>query len=1095
MIMAQQQWHCFCGAHVTKRLLLNHMNGIHLDLSAAQINTQSVNAETQWRDCTCGKVFRDSGLRKHQRQCAPWLLAEDARILAEAAQPIPVPAAIDWLDLGVADAEYGVDLNAVGEVIMPVIDTDPELFGALLADFRVGLFLLNSSWIEPLRVILTTLVEESISPDVSVSARNICAYQLLPGMISHLKGRKGGLLNPLNWMRSVLATPDYARDIIRLAVAEQLVKKVRPNREWVQPNVETSRAKVEGLMCDNRLSLASASVEIMDDVLMGNIFAPPMTGDLLQAKIDSLHPPSDERDELPDIANDPDVPCLQITAEQFRARCYRLNRTSSPGTTGWTNNILSILCDDRTLPGFVLGTTPPNALHVAFTALGNAVLQGHIGGVGRDLFVAGRLALIPKDKIGNVRPIRVECSISRAITSTISGVVKTNIGDKLRPLQFGGGMTNGVEIAARLGQAAFDDGDLIIQVDCKNAFNTMPHGVIFSGLLEYDPSLIPYFRFKYGTPSVMRNDSGVIVARTCTGVGQGDPCGSLFFELGMQRTLLALQEKAREIESEYNLDHPDAPVLRPSKVIAFADDASIVAQPDIAFRLAPFLVEIYARDRLTLNLSKSYITGSTADGEADIPPPPDFHIESDGLIMLGVPIGKSHYVRDRVKEKLVEASPKTAALLMLHPRSAMILLLRCINAKPGYLLRTTKELDEVMEFAREFDSKMVHAIAGVLQMEYSPMIHSRCFLSRKSGGFGFVRHGGMQSEAGQISSRLAVREFQARYFPNELHNVQHDLYWRTIQLGKEQGLEEKTEVTEVMMIGMTLASSHGILALGKRKADVVAGDIIHAQLMETLDGRRAAAWMKSSSNSGMAFMDSTSGIAANKYFTKEEFRCAARSKIGVGPTNQDPELFQVCLCQKNYKVGENPYHGAHCHMNKGLRNRRHTDIRDRLATLLRHVYEPAPGALTLEPVMGRTALARGAKEVKADISLVRAAETLVIDVSIVDPGADQYLLTPYFSFREQDGAAKSMEAHKASHYRSVVTPHLIPEGSVIPFVVEASGRLGPSALGFLQRVCGTRTHLRSRFIADVSMICAISLGKSLEATRERFRIRGQNVAG
>ena len=153
--MAQQQWHCFCGAHVTKRLLLNHMNGVHLNLSAVQINTQSVNAETQWRDCTCGKVFRDSGLRKHQRQCAPWLLAEDARILALAAQPIPEPAVINWFELGVVDAAFGVDLNAVGDVIMPVVDTDPELFGALLADFRVGLFLLNSSWIEPLRVLLT----------------------------------------------------------------------------------------------------------------------------------------------------------------------------------------------------------------------------------------------------------------------------------------------------------------------------------------------------------------------------------------------------------------------------------------------------------------------------------------------------------------------------------------------------------------------------------------------------------------------------------------------------------------------------------------------------------------------------------------------------------------------------------------------------------------------------------------------------------------------------------------------------------------------------------------------------------------------------
>ena len=104
-------------------------------------------------------------------------------------------------------------------------------------------------------------------------------------------------------------------------------------------------------------------------------------------------------------------------------------------------------------------------------------------------------------------------------------------------------------------------------------------------------------------------------SRTCTEVGRGDPCGSLFFKLGMQHTLLTLRDKARDLEAEYNLDQPDSPVLRPAKVIAFADDASIVAQPDITFRLAPFIVEIYCCDRLTLNPGKSHITGSTADGK------------------------------------------------------------------------------------------------------------------------------------------------------------------------------------------------------------------------------------------------------------------------------------------------------------------------------------------------------------------------------------------------------------------------------------------------------------------------------------------------
>ena len=50
-------------------------------------------------------------------------------------------------------------------------------------------------------------------------------------------------------------------------------------------------------------------------------------------------------------------------------------------------------------------------------------------------------------------------------------------------------------------------------------------------------------------------------------------------------------------------------------------------------------------------------------------------------------------------------------------------------------------------------------------------------------------------------------------------------------MGKEHGLDEHTEILEVMMIGMTLARSHGTLTVGKRKADTVAGDMIHSKLL------------------------------------------------------------------------------------------------------------------------------------------------------------------------------------------------------------------------------------------------------------------------
>ena len=116
------------------------MNGTHLEMSADQINHLSVNAQVQWRDCACGKVYKDSGLRKHQTECQPWLQGEALRVAAAAAivaaQSVTVPRVVDWLELGIGvgvgdAADPVVDLNVVGHVIMPVIDTDPAVFGSI----------------------------------------------------------------------------------------------------------------------------------------------------------------------------------------------------------------------------------------------------------------------------------------------------------------------------------------------------------------------------------------------------------------------------------------------------------------------------------------------------------------------------------------------------------------------------------------------------------------------------------------------------------------------------------------------------------------------------------------------------------------------------------------------------------------------------------------------------------------------------------------------------------------------------------------------------------------------------------------------------
>ena len=96
------------------------------------------------------------------------------------------------------------------------------------------------------------------------------------------------------------------------------------------------------------------------------------------------------------------------------------------------------------------------------------------------------------------------------------------------------------------------------------------------------------------------------------------------------------------------------------------------------------------------------------------------------------------------------------------------------------------------------------------------------------------------------------------------------------------------------------------------------------------------------------------------------------------------------------------------------------------------------------------------KRVTADITVIVGAETLWIDVSVVDPGCHHYIEW-YRSNEVLDATAKAMETTKRNHYSAVKDPLPFPPVSIIPFVLETSGRLGPSALGFIQRISGAHT--------------------------------------
>ena len=218
--------------------------------------------------------------------------------------------------------------------------------------------------------------------------------------------------------------------------------------------------------------------------------------------------------------------------------------------------------------------------------------------------------------------------------------------------------------------------------------------------------------------------------------------------------------------------------------------------------------------------------------------------------MLGAPIGKREYRRQIAKRKPSNMQPSGAALQVMGPRIATSLLLQSINLRPHFIMLSDSNPDDIVEYARAFDAHTVSSLAGILHTEVTNMLDYRCFLPPQLGGLGLIRHAGMSTEKAQIVQRLAFSEFISKHYPSEYINITETNVLVNVQLGKFEGLEDKTALTQEIMESMTLLNSRGNLSIAKREAETTHSANIHDAL-ET-ESLSKAAWMLSCSPSGIS---------------------------------------------------------------------------------------------------------------------------------------------------------------------------------------------------------------------------------------------------
>ena len=358
--------------------------------------------------------------------------------------------------------------------------------------------------------------------------------------------------------------------------------------------------------------------------------------------------------------------------------------------------------------------------------------------------------------------------------------------------------------------------------------------------------------------------------------------------------------------------------------------------------------------------------------------------------------------------------------------------------------------------------------------EARPVLTRLRGLPTDRGGLGIVRLAGVAGDIACLKSRQLVLDYlranvergtMSRWLP---HGTTR---WSEIVLGRaeeQSGLthpfdhytDRSSDVDETatsdpgaepQSLPQTLDDQ--VKLVQKVYADIFAS----LQSMLSAEDRKAElAWLRSNDYPGSGKW-LLSGSARGVYyghlrFYGEEFRNALRLRCMVNPLPLLPNCahLPICACgtiEKPVFLDGQPFHALDCR--HGCINKanvtRHDRVRDVLADVIinycgihkSNVHKEA----TVGPLRGPARLRRRADLV---VTIPGVRDNVFIDVAVVNPAAKTYLQKGLSHIRS-GGASTCRANEKVEYYRRAGM-------FVIPFVVEATGRLGYQATGFLKHL-------------------------------------------
>lgn len=888
---------------------------------------------------------------------------------------------------------------------MPAIPS-PFNDDALLSLFSSGLFTVHHSWRDKLYSVtarLLTIINANL-PSTAHAAS--LAFTILPGVLGayHLY-RKAPVTQLLStFLANISSTSDEQFSSLILDAARELAPVLAAKRDrgrarsgsLSRAEAASLRLRIERLRRERRDGSAMQSAEQLQDLLDKEQL---VEADILPLRshydvstvrsiLSVLCPPSSTADVLSDAQlqaisqSDP----LQISSEHILRVLERLPDGAAAGASGWTFSAMKAI--------FLHDSAHAGQGSMLLSQFCNLMLSGKL--ISR-LWLRSRSVLVPK-KDGEPRPLGIGDAWYRLVGRASLAKVGQRIGASLHPHQLGIGFKNGCEVGGRTAQMAFDalENLVLIPLDNKNAFNTMPRGSICTGLQTHAPDLLRFFNYAYRDPSPLFF-SGEWVADMATGCKQGDNFGSIFYAVGFHPHLLQINEAIqRHIQGS-----ADGCSLT-GGVTAFIDDTTIFVDARIANLVVADVTEIYAAARIELAVHKCRFL---------VPPgtilPPEglrgFPSEHDGCIILGCPVGTPSYRKQAAHSIVHKACRSLPAVGTLHPWTSLALIRNCISARVGYIARVSELADNLNAF-RQFDTLIDSAVqraGSISEDEFSESGYGRVLRSLPTSlnGLGIPRYAGLAGETACLLSREHCYDYLETYFPVLLRSAFTN--WPPIAIGALEdewiyGPATDDSIAALRNTRLMDECEALFLASGETsilpcatnvsypwqerretrlsfRPSVVKGEPpVHARaIRRSIHLRRAcdlvtilhsrglkaqAIWCKSSQFKGSGrWLAGPGGLFYGRYSIRSprEYKMALRMRLLLPPASSldvgasGPIL---CSCGELIDVLEKPFHCLDCPSSQFFFIHRHNAVLDALVDLLESTVQDHSVMLAVLPV-------------------------------------------------------------------------------------------------------------------------------------------------